>query len=76
MKKRPVYIDPYGKTKYYRATYMSDSGEQVDEVFVGESMEDAREYAAGPNAHGRQLIGLAEHPDQYGAMTDDSEPTI
>ena len=47
-------------TLYYRATYETSSGGQEQEVFVSESMESAREYAAGTNARGRQLIQLEE----------------
>ena len=47
-------------TLYYRATYVTSSGDQEQEVFISDSMDRAREYAAGPNLLGRQLIQLEE----------------
>ena len=48
-------------TKYYRATYVTDDGgNQEQEVFISDSIDRAREYAAGPNLLGRQLIQLEE----------------
>lgn len=32
-------------TKYYRATYITETGKRVPEVFASDSMEHAKEYA-------------------------------
>ena len=47
-------------TLYYRATYLTSAGAQEQEVFISGSVNSAREYAAGPNARGRQLLSLEE----------------
>ena len=39
---------------------MTSEGDQEQEVFISDSMDRAREYAAGPNLYGRQLIQLEE----------------
>ena len=39
---------------------MTSEGDQEQEVFISDSMDRAREYAAGPNLLGRQLIQLEE----------------
>lgn len=48
-------------TKYYKATYIDDTGSRADEVFISDSLEHAQEYAAGPNAYGRQLERVQEY---------------
>lgn len=50
----------HDSTLYYRATYVTSSGDQEQEVFISDSMDRAREYAAGPNLLGRQLLQLEE----------------
>lgn len=48
-------------TKYYKATYVTSDGTREDEVYISDSMEHAQEYAAGPNAYGRQLERVQEY---------------
>ena len=47
-------------TKYYRATYVTSDGSTVQEVFVARTMDEAKEYAAGPNLYDRSLQGIEE----------------
>lgn len=58
--KRKTSEQPHESTLYYRATYVTSSGDQEQEVFISDSMDRAREYAAGPNLQGRRLIRLEE----------------
>ena len=60
MKKKKISDVQLDSTLYYRATYMTSEGDQEQEVFISDSMDRAREYAAGPNLYGRQLIQLEE----------------
>lgn len=48
-------------TKYYKATYVTADGTRENEVYISDSMEHAQEYAAGPNAYGRQLERVQEY---------------
>ena len=48
------------QTKYYRAIYVTSSGDQQEEVFISEDLDSAREYAEGTNARGRQLKQIKE----------------
>lgn len=64
------------KTKYYKAIYLLDDGSHMCEVFVDSSLDRARDYATGDNAHGRQLLSLTEYPDQYTALTSEPDSLI
>ena len=48
-------------TKYYKATYVTADGTREDEVYISDSLDHAQEYAAGPNAYGRQLERVQEY---------------
>lgn len=56
------------RTKYYRATYMASDGSTVQEVFASTDISDAREFASGKNAYGRQLMGLEEFNEFIDAL--------
>lgn len=48
------------QTKYYKAVYVTSSGEQQEEVFIDEDLDSASVYAKGTNARGRQLKQIEE----------------
>jgi hypothetical protein len=58
-KKKAAYTSR-DNTKYYRATYVTPDGSTVQEVFVARAMDEAKEYAAGPNLYGRTFQGIEE----------------
>ena len=60
MKKKKISDVKLDSTLYYRATYMTSSGDQEQEVFISDSMDHAREYATTVNMHGRSLLQLEE----------------
>ncbi len=47
-------------TKYYRATYVTSDGGTIQEVFIARTLDEAKEYAAGPNLYDRTLQGIEE----------------
>ena len=55
-------------TKYYKATYVTADGAREDEVFISDSLDHAKEYAAGPNAYGRQLERVQEYEEFIEAL--------
>lgn len=55
-------------TKYYKATYVTADGTREDEVFISDSLDHAKEYAAGPNAYGRQLERVQEYEEFIEAL--------
>ena len=62
------YIQEDG-TRYYKATYILESGAREEEVFISDSMDTARDYAAGSNAQGRVLEGVQEYRQLIDALT-------
>lgn len=52
------------RTKYFKACY----GTGEEEVFISDSMDSAKLYAAGPNARGRQLLELHEYTELIDAL--------
>lgn len=51
-------------TKYYRATYVTSSGDIQCEVFISSDLDAARVYATGMDiARGRRLEDLKEYDD-------------
>jgi hypothetical protein len=55
-------------TKYYKATYVTDTGTREDEVYISESLESAVQYATGPNARGRTLERVQEYSELIDAL--------
>lgn len=55
-------------TKYYKATYIDDTGFKVDEVFISDTVDHAKEYASGPNADGRKLVEVLEYNELIDAL--------
>ena len=55
-------------TKYYKATYVNMDGNRDDEVYISDSLDHAREYAAGPNAYGRILEDVQEFQEFIDAL--------
>jgi hypothetical protein len=69
MKRRKKTTDAFqDRTKYYRAIYMTSDGSTVQEVFVSTDISDAREFAAGKNSFGRQLMDLEEFNELIDAL--------
>ena len=55
-------------TKYYKATYVNMDGTRDDEVYISDSLQHAREYAAGPNSYGRILESVQEYDELLNAL--------
>ena len=55
-------------TKYYRAEYQTPQG-PVHDVFIGLSMEDAREEALRKVTPDVQLLDIQEYTNETDAMT-------
>ena len=55
-------------TKYYKATYVTDTGTREDEVYISESLESAVQYATGPNARNRILERVQEYSELIDAL--------
>ena len=56
------------RTRFYRATYKTAAGEIARDVFVSADISDAREFAAGKNSFGRQLMDLEEFNELIDAL--------
>ena len=54
-------------TKYYRSTYQTPQGPICD-VFIGTSMEDAREEALRKVTQDVQLLDIQEYTNETDAM--------
>lgn len=66
--KKKLMSDVDDRTRFYRATYKTAAGEVTHEVFVSTDISDAREFAAGKNAFGRQLMDLEEFKELLDAL--------